>query len=160
MFRDDPPPPLFVPDLAPPLGARVEHGQVTCVVCGAQVALAQADIVGQGYRCAACSQRADLAALAGAAADPALHLSHGDVVGLTASGRRLTWLGLLLLAIGAAATAYLIDIGARVSPGVGLVVFGGGLTATGLRRCSLARSVNGAAPHAPPTAIARPRGGP
>ena len=89
MFHDDPPPPLYVPDLAPPVGAKVDAGHVICVVCGARVALAQADIVGQGYRCTPCGQRAELAALGGADDDPALHLSHGDVVGLSASGARL-----------------------------------------------------------------------
>lgn len=154
MFRDAPPPPLYVPDLAPPVGAKVDAGHVTCVVCGARVALAEADIVGQGYRCTACGQRAELAALNGAGDDPALHLSHGDVVGLAASGGRLAFLGMVLLALGLAAIAYLVHIGARVSPGLWLACFGGGLAATGLRRRGIARSVTAAA-HTTPPAIAR-----
>lgn len=154
MFRDAPPPPLYVPDLAPPVGARVDAGHVTCVVCGARVALAQADIVGQGYRCAPCGQRAELAALSGAGDDPALHLGHSDVVGLAASGGRLALLGAALLALGIVAIAYLVHVGARVSPGVWLACLGGGLAATGLRRRGIARSVTAAA-HRTPPAIAR-----
>ena len=155
MFHDDPPPPLNVPDLAPPVGAKVDAGQVICVVCGARVALAQADIVGQGYRCTPCGQRAELAALGGAGDDPALHLSHGDVVGLSASGARLALLGGVLLAIGVAAIVYLVHIGERVSPGIWLACFGGGLAATGLRRGGIARSVTAAGRGTPAATIAR-----
>ena len=52
-------PPIHVPDLSKPAGAAVDaHGEVTCVACGKHLPVGDADIVGLGYRCAACSERA------------------------------------------------------------------------------------------------------
>jgi hypothetical protein len=49
---------LFVPDEAKPAGAAVDaDGRVTCVLCGAKVALVETEVVGLGYRCAACTQK-------------------------------------------------------------------------------------------------------
>jgi hypothetical protein len=51
--------PIHVPDVTKPAGAAVDaHGEVTCVACGKHLPVGDADIVGLGYRCAACSEKA------------------------------------------------------------------------------------------------------
>ena len=55
----DPHPKIRVGDLSRPPGAAVDaHGEVTCVTCGKHLPVGEADIVGLGYRCAACSETA------------------------------------------------------------------------------------------------------
>ena len=52
-------PEIHVPDLSKPAGAAIDaHGEVTCVACGKHLPVADADIVGLDYRCAACSEQA------------------------------------------------------------------------------------------------------
>jgi hypothetical protein len=48
---------------------------IQCVTCGETVAMAEADIVGQGYRCAPCGQKASIASLSGRGSDIADHLT-------------------------------------------------------------------------------------
>jgi hypothetical protein len=60
---------------------------VACVRCGAWVALELADLVGNGYRCAACSLCARIEEHAGLA-DVADHLAEGDLAGVTIRGSR------------------------------------------------------------------------
>lgn len=48
-----------VPDLSRAPGAVIDaHGEVACVACGKHIPLGDADIVGLGYRCITCSERA------------------------------------------------------------------------------------------------------
>lgn len=50
-------PEIRVGDLSKPPGAAVDaSGEVVCVSCGKHIPVGDADIVGLGYRCAACSE--------------------------------------------------------------------------------------------------------
>jgi hypothetical protein len=95
-------PPHHVPsDLSKPAGAAVAaDGPVRCVRCDQSIALACADIVGQGYRCAPCTQRAHVAALSSGADDVSADLSPSDRDELHRSGARLFGPGLALLVCG------------------------------------------------------------
>ena len=51
-------PEIVVPDLTKPAGAQVDaDGNVRCVTCGKTLPVGDADVVGLGYRCVACSAR-------------------------------------------------------------------------------------------------------
>lgn len=93
-------PPLFVPDLQPAAAAVVDaDGQVACVVCGARVAVGTADVVGAGYRCAPCSARAEVTALAVGQDDVSSHLGQADRVRMRRSGARMVVVGVLAIAV-------------------------------------------------------------
>ena len=99
MFSNSQLPPLFVPDLTKPAGATVDvNGNVTCIACGTQLPVAKADIVGQGYRCAPCSHRADVNALATGASDVGANLSTDDRSNMRTSGFKLMIPGIAMLA--------------------------------------------------------------
>jgi len=52
---------LVVPDLTPPARAAVAaDGMVACVTCSARLPVGEADVVGLGYRCTACTDAARL----------------------------------------------------------------------------------------------------
>ena len=73
-------PELFVPSraLVTPAGATPNvDGSVVCFQCGRSMTLAQADIVGEGYRCAVCSHNAQVA-IAHGQSDLGSHLSRRD----------------------------------------------------------------------------------
>lgn len=98
---DEPGPPVEVPvgfDRKPAGAAVGDDGTVACVTCGRRLPLAQADVVGQGYRCPRCTQHASVAALAGGAADAAAHLDDAQREGLHRSGVRLLVGGLAIVA--------------------------------------------------------------
>jgi hypothetical protein len=95
MFLDDPPQPLHVPDLTKPAGAAVAaDGTVACVMCGTRIALAQADVVGLGYRCAPCTRRSELHQLQMGVADNSANLHEGDRSALRAAARHYLGLGI------------------------------------------------------------------
>jgi hypothetical protein len=84
-------PELHVPEsaLQRPAGAAVDgDGTVACIACATRIALASADIVGQGYRCQPCSRAAQLAALQGKR-DVAAHLDGDERASLVAASNRL-----------------------------------------------------------------------
>lgn len=137
MFDDHLPPPLHVPDLSPPPGAQIERGQVTCVVCARAVLLASTDVVGLGYRCAPCSQRAEFARLGGGGDAPSLHLDSGDANRLAASGDRSTLLGLVML-VGGVALAWWQPLDVNAIYGIGIGVSGIGAIINGERQKRLA----------------------
>jgi hypothetical protein len=102
-FGEEPPPPLHVPEgaFSRPAGAAVDpDGKVACATCGARLLLAQADVVGEGYRCVACSARAHVAQLEGRSGGAAAHLSHAERSTLREAGRRMVRHGVLALLVG------------------------------------------------------------
>jgi len=97
-LTDNPGPVLHVPDMSPAPTARVSpDGTVECVACKTRLPVANADVVGQGYRCARCSAKAEVARLAGGKSDVADHLSD-------ANRADLRKLGTLYLALGGVVT--------------------------------------------------------
>jgi hypothetical protein len=129
VFHHDDHPPLYVPDLTKPAGATVDaDGNVTCVQCQAKVALSRADVVGQGYRCAPCSARAEISALSGGPSDVGANLSLSDRRGLSNAGAAMMVPGILMIIggvilfgvlPGTRAPIYLL-VGGIVSAGAGL----------------------------------------
>ena len=70
--------------------------------CGNQVPLNTTDIVGQGYRCTPCSQRAEVAVLQGATdnshmSSSSLNRSRGSATGAIAGGAAMLGLGVVLM---------------------------------------------------------------
>jgi len=102
LFDNGDPPPLYVPDLSKPAGAQVDaHGNVRCIQCQRSLPLAQADVVGQGYRCPQCSARAEVARLTGdGASDAHVNLSESDRQGLRGAGAALIIPGALMIVAG------------------------------------------------------------
>jgi len=95
-MRESRPRPLYVPDLSRPAGADVDaHGEVACVVCGKQVSVMDADVVGKGYRCATCSVLATPEDDADASLSPAEQAMVPD----PPKPRRLVAVGIALLAL-------------------------------------------------------------
>jgi hypothetical protein len=98
LFDNGDPPPLYVPDLTKPAGAQVDAaGNVACIQCQRSLPLAQADVVGQGYRCPQCSARAEVARLSGGASDIHANLSDSDRHGLRGAGAALMIPGALMV---------------------------------------------------------------
>ncbi len=94
-------PELYVPDLSKPQGAAVAaDGTAACVACGARKPVAQLDVVGQGYRCAPCSHKAEIAALAHGASDVGHNLSSHDRSSLRSSGIAMLFGGIGLAVLG------------------------------------------------------------
>jgi hypothetical protein len=130
IVRDQPTAP-YVPAeaLRLPAGAVIDSaGHVTCVTCKASVALAKADVVGMGYRCAPCSHKADLALLTGGG-DAASHFSAAERRGLSESGMLLVVCGGLALLAGVVLIAMLFY---RV--GIAVLVGSCGMISAGLAR--------------------------
>jgi len=125
----------YVPEdaLNKPAGAVVNHGHVTCVACQQSVALANADIVGLGYRCAPCSRKAEIALLTGRG-DAGAHFTSNERAGLAASGVALVMAGIGVMILG----ALIIPLG-RIKLGGGVIVGGVTLIATGFARRGAAR---------------------
>jgi hypothetical protein len=128
LFDQGDPPPLYVPDLTKPAGATVDaDGKVTCIGCQTKLPLSRADVVGQGYRCAACSSKAELNALTGGPSDVGANLSVEDRRGLRRAGAAMIVPGILMILGGLIAIpyfrrlpAYLIVAGiAGIGAGVG-----------------------------------------
>jgi hypothetical protein len=113
------PPPLFVPDLTKPAGAVLDAaGNATCVTCSARQPVARMDVVGQGYRCAACSHKAQITALTTGQDDMSANLSAGDRSSLKRSG-------LALIATGVAGIVG--GIALLATTGIGRYVIGAGI---------------------------------
>jgi hypothetical protein len=92
--KDDPGRPIEVPagfDQKPAGAAVGDDGTVACVACRQRIPLANADIVGQGYRCARCSHQASVNALATGRSDVGAHLDANQRAELHASGVKLVW---------------------------------------------------------------------
>jgi hypothetical protein len=101
IFRDDEAPPLHVPDLSPSAGSVVAvDGTVACVMCGTRLPLAQADVVGLGYRCAPCTRRSEIQSLQMGTADNSANLDGRDRDGLRAAAMRYASIGGLVLGAG------------------------------------------------------------
>ncbi len=132
MFGDnDPGPAPYVPAgaLERPAGAVVNaSGEVTCVVCNSRVPLASADVVGMGYRCAACSHRAELARLTGGG-DAASHFTRSERTEVARSGLILVFAGVGAVFLGVLLMAFLF-----FRAGIILIVGGISMAGTGLSR--------------------------
>lgn len=111
-----------------PAGAKVEAGQVSCVICQAKVPLADADVVGMGYRCSACSQRAELAKLTGGG-DAASHFSASERQHLAASGLWTIYGGVAVMILGIALLGFWF-----LRSGIACLVGGGAMIGVGLAR--------------------------
>ena len=137
IFDEDARPALHVPDMSLPSTARVaSDGTVECVACQKRLPMAQADVVGQGYRCPQCSAKADLMRLARGATDVGDHLS-------VANREDLRKRGLLYLGLGAAVLLFGLALLFTISiwekrffrhPGVYVTTFGILLLAVGSQR--------------------------
>jgi hypothetical protein len=126
--EDDPGLPVEVPvgfDRKPAGAAVGDDGTVACVTCRQRLPLAQADIVGQGYRCPRCSQHASVAALAGGASDASAHLDDALREGLHRSGVQLLVAGLAIVALSIIIVVIVQTIKA-------IAVFAGGIAAVSL----------------------------
>jgi hypothetical protein len=137
MFREDPGRPIEIPagfDQKPAGAAVRDDGSVTCVTCNARIPLAQADIVGQGYRCTRCSAQANVNALAGRS-DVSAHLDDAQRAGLHRSGVRLLVGGLALIALG----AVILVVLPRAMKALGLCIGGLALASLGVTRMRAAR---------------------
>jgi hypothetical protein len=137
MFREDPGRPIEIPEGfdQKPAGAAVsDDGMVACVTCRTRVPLAQADIVGQGYRCARCSQQASVNALAGRS-DVGAHLDRAQREGLHRSGVQLLLGGLAMIAGG---IIIVVIIPAAIKA-IGLSVGGLAVASLGVTRMRAAR---------------------
>ncbi len=82
-----------------PAGAAINDGMVTCVSCQKILPVAKADIVGMGYRCVPCSQKASIAKLTGGG-DAASHFSVNERDGLKESGSHVIWAGVGITFLG------------------------------------------------------------
>lgn len=134
LLGDRIPPPEQVLEAKKPAGLA-DDGTVACVACGRRIPLRTADIVGTGYRCGSCSQRADMAALGSGAADNRTHLDAGDRAAIAKSGAAEIWIGLLLIVGGLAVLGLLATVGF----GVGLMVSGIGCVIHGSARVNATR---------------------
>lgn len=83
---------LNIPTSSEPVAAA---DRVACVHCKRVVALRETDVVGLGYRCRACSDRAELGELTGAP-DVSDHLVAADRARFSAAGRRIFVRALIL----------------------------------------------------------------
>ena len=144
MFGDDHDgPELHVPAeaLRKPRGAEVgEDGKVTCIACAGRITLANADIVGQGYRCAPCSHQAEVAALQSGRenVDASAHLSRGAREHLRKQGTMMIIGGVALIVAGVAVFIATMSAGSGTKLGVFIAAGGVALAGTGAVRKSAA----------------------
>ena len=135
MFGDHKDPAPYVPPeaLYKPAGAAVDaEGQVACVTCQTRVPVATADVVGMGYRCAACSHKAEIARLTGGG-DAASHFSANERQHLASAGMVTAIGGGAVILLGVALIAF-----ARLRYGALCVVGGISMIGVGLTRRSAA----------------------
>ena len=136
-LTDNPGPVLYVPDMTQAPTARVSaDGTVECIACKTRLPLASADVVGQGYRCAKCSAKAEVARLAGGKSDVADHLSDANRADLRKLGTLYLALGAVLSFLG---VALFIMMGLEQHtfgrhPGTYVTAFGVGLLVVGSMR--------------------------
>src|SRR5687768_7857087 len=103
LIDDDVRPPLHVPDMTLPANARIgADGNVECVTCKKRLPMAQADVVGQGYRCPQCSAKAEVGKLARGQTDVGDHLSTENRDELRKRGQLYLALGAVLVVLGLA----------------------------------------------------------
>lgn len=127
MFGDEKFPPPYVPEdtFTRPAGAAVDvDGKVACVTCAVRLPLAQADVVGEGYRCVACSGQAHVAALEGRPGGGAAHFSEKERSTIRASGQRMARNGVLVCLAG---LLLFVILPGRAGAKAGFVVGGCGI---------------------------------
>ena len=100
----------------------------TCAFCGTEGPTSKMDMTGNGWRCAACAVRSDLAIVQGRPTGMAEHLTPGELQAVISQGAKEAALGVLLALGGFAGTVLSIASGAHV-----VIVFSGALV-TGLAR--------------------------
>jgi len=114
-FDDEAPaPPLWVPQSSwrrPAAAAIGRDGLVGCVTCGSRLGLADADVVGEGYRCVSCSRAAEISHHEGRG-DATAHLTGDERGWLRRKGQREIWLGVALAAAGLGLLGLKVAIGA------------------------------------------------
>jgi hypothetical protein len=137
IFDEDARPALHIPDMTPAATARVgSDGTVLCVACQKRLPLAQADVVGQGYRCPQCSTKAEVMKLGRGATDVGDHLSVANREDLRKRG--LLYLGVggavLLFGLALLLTIPLVEKGILRHPGVYVTLFGIVVLAVGSHR--------------------------
>jgi hypothetical protein len=126
----------YVPEdaLKKPEGAVVDQaGLVTCVACQQSIPLAKADIVGLGYRCVPCGQKASIASLTGRG-DAGAHFTSRERSRLSETGIQLAFVGVGVIALG----ALVLPFGLLKLGGIGIM---GGISvvAVGLARRNAAK---------------------
>jgi hypothetical protein len=131
------PPPLFVPDLSKPAGASVDaDGNVGCISCQTRLPASKMDIVGQGYRCAPCSHKAEVDRLVHGGNDVSANLSSSDRSALASGGLLLVFSGIGLSALGVALVVFTAGGFGKyiLAAGIGSLFVGGGRLATAKSR--------------------------
>jgi hypothetical protein len=96
----------------------------TCAFCGSEAPTARMDMTGNGWRCAACAVRSDLAVVQGRPAGMAEHLTPGELQDVIVGGRQEAVLGAVIAVGGAAGTLVSIMSGAQI-----IIVFSGAMIA-------------------------------
>jgi hypothetical protein len=128
VYEDDRGLPVEIPEGfdRKPAGAAIGNdGTVACVTCGRRLPFAQADVVGQGYRCVRCSQHASVAALAGRS-DVDAHLDSAQRTALHDSGVRFLIEGIGIIVLG------IVILVLCATPSQALGVSAGGLAVASL----------------------------
>lgn len=95
-----------------------------CAFCGSALPTSKMDMTGNGWRCAACAVRSDLAVVQGRPTGMAEHLTPGELAIVVAQGGKEAGLGGLLAAGGIAGTLLSLASGAQA-----VVVFSGAMLA-------------------------------
>jgi hypothetical protein len=106
---------------------------VGCVICHRAVPIEQTDIVGQGYRCTPCSQRAVVDQHSGKQRN-ADHLSASERAYLHRSGTNMIVFGVLGLVVGAAIAIVALGVGAKIAGASIALTSAGGMSLGFARR--------------------------
>ncbi|HWO20013.1 MAG TPA: hypothetical protein VNO30_14605 [Kofleriaceae bacterium] len=96
----------------------------TCAFCGAEAPQSKMDMTGNGWRCAACAVRSDLAVVQGRPTGMAEHLTPGELEAVVKQGGQEALLGGLLAVGGLAGTVLGFAVGGRI-----VIVFSGAMIA-------------------------------
>jgi 1-deoxy-D-xylulose 5-phosphate reductoisomerase len=113
----------------------------TCAFCGAEAPQRKMDMTGNGWRCAACAVRSDLAVVQGRPAGMAEHLTPGELEEVVKQGGQEAVLGALLGVGGLAGTLLSIAAGGQiVIVFSGAMIAGFGMVGHGLYRRKQARA--------------------
>lgn len=139
ILKDPEPLPLDVPEhLEKAAGAEVAaDGTVACIGCQHRLPVAEADIVGMGYRCTRCSQQASIAMLSGGRSDIRAHLDERDRRKMYRDGAIMVVLGIVMM-IGGTALAF-TEILDEPRNALTLAVGGIGVASFGVMRIRAAR---------------------
>jgi hypothetical protein len=93
-----------------------------CAFCGTETPTAAMDMTGNGWRCASCALRSEIATARGRPAGMGEHLTQSELRGVAAAGANEAVLGVLLAVGGLVGTAMFLAAGGQL-----IVVFSGAM---------------------------------